>query len=712
MRSTITDGAGKPWVFRYKDIRNWWSNHHYNRPGGTESASHTAWVPESKPIWFTELGCPAVDKGANQPNVFVDPKSSESFLPYFSRGLRDDLIQRRYIQAFHETFDPAHETFVSANNPVSAVYGGRMVDPSRLYVYTWDARPYPAFPYDLESWADGDNWPLGHWLTGRLAGGSLAAVVAAILDVYGFARYSVSGLTGALDGYVIDRVMSARQALQPLELAFAFDSYEQSGTVRFAHRGRRTPAAVLDLDDLVETKPDVALFQVVRGQETELPSAAKLTFIDGQESYRRGTAEARRATVASERIATADLPIVLSPDRAQSIAERWLHESWAARQRLSLALPPSRMAIEPSDVVTFTADGGTQRYRITGITDGGYKALDALSVEPSVFEEVKAPQRPPVVSGPDIYGPATAAFLDLPLISGAEDPYAGYVAAFASPWPGGIAFWRSADGLTYRLGAIAATRATMGVTATALRPGPRDRTDHANTLDVVLANGTLTSVDELRLLGGANLIALENADGQWELLQFRDALLLAPSTYRLSVLLRGQAGTADAMRDPIAPGARVVLIDGAVASSLLTPDEARLTLAWRYGPKTSPHTDAAYVSATHTYQALGLRPLSPAHVRGSRSSGDLTIGWIRRTRIAGDAWEQVEVPLGEEREAYAVDIMDGATVKRTIETIVPTANYTAAEQTLDFGAPQTAVTVRVHQLSATYGRGAVAVAVV
>ena len=69
------------------------------------------------------------------------------------------------------------------------------------------------------------------------------------------------------------------------------------------------------------------------------------------------------------------------------------------------------------------------------------------------------------------------------------------------------------------------------------------------------------------------------------------------------------------------------------------------------------------------------------------------------------------MPLGEEREAYAVDIMDGATVKRTIETVAVTATYTAAEQTLDFGAPQTAVTVRMHQLSATYGRGAATEAV-
>ncbi len=98
-RSPITDGGyNKPWIYRYKDIWNWWSNQHFNRTSGVESSSPTAWVPQSKPIWFTELGCPSVDKGSNQPNVFYDPKSSESALPYFSDGTCDYLIQRRYLE--------------------------------------------------------------------------------------------------------------------------------------------------------------------------------------------------------------------------------------------------------------------------------------------------------------------------------------------------------------------------------------------------------------------------------------------------------------------------------------------------------------------------------------------------------------------------------------------------------------------------------------
>lgn len=141
LRTPITDGAaGKPWVFRPKDIRAWWQNQHFNRPGGVESGLATAWVPQSKPIRFTELGCPAIDRGTNQPNVFFDPKSSESFTPYFSRGWRDDAIQRAYLEASYLHWgDPA-------NNPISPIYGGRMVHVPECAAWTWDARPYPFCP--------------------------------------------------------------------------------------------------------------------------------------------------------------------------------------------------------------------------------------------------------------------------------------------------------------------------------------------------------------------------------------------------------------------------------------------------------------------------------------------------------------------------------------------------------------------------------------
>nr|WP_249200756.1 glycoside hydrolase TIM-barrel-like domain-containing protein [Thetidibacter halocola] len=203
-RSPIEDGYGKAWVFRYKDLRNWWVNEHYDRPGGMESATSTVWVPQSKPIVFTEFGCPAIDRGTNLPNVFYDPKSSESAVPYFSRGWRDDAIQRAYFEATLLCWGDI------ANNPVSAVYGAPMIDLGECAAWTWDARPYPHFPELTHVWADGPNWARGHWLTGRLGAGSLSALVRDLCLRAGLpaSRIDTSGLTGSVEGYIITALES------------------------------------------------------------------------------------------------------------------------------------------------------------------------------------------------------------------------------------------------------------------------------------------------------------------------------------------------------------------------------------------------------------------------------------------------------------------------------------------------------------------------
>ena len=94
-----------------------------------------------------------------------------------------------------------------------------MVDLDHVHVYTWDARPYPFFPSRPDVWGDTANWRLGHWLNGRLAGAPLAETVARLLDDYSFAEHETDALTGTVPGYVIDSVMAARDALEPLELA-------------------------------------------------------------------------------------------------------------------------------------------------------------------------------------------------------------------------------------------------------------------------------------------------------------------------------------------------------------------------------------------------------------------------------------------------------------------------------------------------------------
>ena len=205
VRTPISDGThGEPWVWRYKDVRNWWLNPHHERIGGVRQAAPTGWVPQSKPVWFTELGCAAIDKGTNQPNKFLDPKSSESSLPYFSSGRRDELVQMQYLRVMLSYWqDPA-------KNPVSAVYGGPMLDTGRCFVWSWDSRPFPTYPNNGDLWSDGANYRRGHWISGRIGGRSLASVVAEICRRSGLEDYDVSELWGYVRGYAVEDVGDAR----------------------------------------------------------------------------------------------------------------------------------------------------------------------------------------------------------------------------------------------------------------------------------------------------------------------------------------------------------------------------------------------------------------------------------------------------------------------------------------------------------------------
>jgi hypothetical protein len=66
--------------------------------------------------------------------------------------------------------------------------------------------------------------------------------------------------------------------------------------------------------------------------------------------------------------------------------------------------------------------------------------------------------------------------------------------------------------------------------------------------------------------------------------------------------------------------------------------------------------------------------------------------------------------LAEDSEAYEVAILDGPTVTRTLQVATTSALYTAAQQTADWGAPLgpgQSIAVRIYQLSALIGRGAV-----
>ena len=109
---------------------------------------------------------------------------------------------------------------------------------------------------------------------------------------------------------------------------------------------------------------------------------------------------------------------------------------------------------------------------------------------------------------------------------------------------------------------------------------------------------------------------------------------------------------------------------------------------------------------TFTYRGIKFKPYSPVQIEGARDgSSNLTIAWVRRTRIGGDWRDGVDAPLGEESESYEIDIMNGLTVVRTLTATTPSVTYSAANQTTDFGSPQASIDINIYQMSAIVGRG-------
>ncbi|MCV6593728.1 MAG: glycoside hydrolase/phage tail family protein [Silicimonas sp.] len=694
IRTPISDVTyGEPWVWRYKDLRGWWSNAHFDRPGGVRSSVPTDWVPGSKPIWFTEIGCSAIDKGSNEPNKFLDPKSSESRLPRASNGGRDDLIQMQYLRAVSGYWEEA------ANNPVSTVYGGPMVATDRMFLWAWDARPYPYFPGDFETWSDGENYARGHWLNGRSTTRALAAVIKEICVRAGVDEVDVSQVHGLVRGYALEGGETARQALQPLLLAHGVDAVERDGLLVFQNRDGLGQAALAE-SDLARGEGE-GLVGRSRASEAELSGRVRLNFIEADGDYELRGAESIFPGEESRGVAVSEMPLVLTRGEAQSLVERWLAEARVARDGVRFALPPSS-AVVAGDVVTL--EGAS--YRVDRVEEAGLKLAEGVRVERGLYQRLRAVEAFEARTTVPAPLPVWPRIFDLPLLRGDEDPVSPWLAATAEPWPGEVAVYTSGDGESWRFDSFLDARGVIGVTRNAMAPGVSGIWDRGPALEVDFVGGALASLDEAAVLAGGNGAVIGPAEGgAHELFQFRDAALIAPGRWALSTRLRGQRGTEEAAAGGWAPGSVVVVLDAAIRQISLPPDLRGVPRWYRVGPANRAVDHPSYVSFQHVATGLGLRPYAPVALEAVPDGlGGFDVSWIRRSRIDGDNWDLPDVPLGEAYEAYLVRVLSGGEVLREETVESPGWTYEAAEVAADGALPE--FEIEVAQISDLYGPGA------
>lgn len=621
LRTPIIDTAhGEDWVFRVKDLSGWHGASHYPRPEGVRSGAPTAWTPGMKPVRLSEIGFAAVNKGGNAPNVFYDPKSSESALPPFSTGERDDVFQKRALGVALAHFEAS--SLVEAS-----------------HVWAWDARPYPAWPMRGDMWGDGGNWARGHWLNGREGLTTLAAVVGDICERGGVVA-DVRGLDGVIEGYGLDGVHSVRAALEPLKAAFGFEVVERPEGLVF-HMGDAL-AAELSSAGLVEPG-----LMATRQLMDKAPERLRLAYVDPDREYQPGIAEARRGSGDARLVADMALPLVLSAGRAEAVAGALLGQ--AAREGTAeLVLPLAGLAIEPGD--TLRVDGGPVWRVVEAREEGARRALALVRNTARVSTArdggtVPAPPAAPVFAGIDLV------VIDAPTLPG-QSEVGPLVAAYASPWLGEAAVLAgpAADGLSER--ARLTRPAVIGRLVAPAGAGPVGRWDWSNVIEVEAPGGEFASASEAAVLAGRNAALLETEAG-WELVQFQGAELVGPERWRLSGLLRGQAGRPSGAA---ATGARLVLLDGAVVRASVSGLEAGLSLLWRAA--------GLGEAAEAVFEDRAGLPWAPARL----AAGPGLVRWARRGRDVPDNWDLPDPPR---TVTYAMEANFGAGFTGRTEIALP-----------------------------------------
>ncbi|MDH3660910.1 MAG: phage tail protein, partial [Alphaproteobacteria bacterium] len=570
--------------------------------------------------------------------------------------------------------------------------------------------------------SDGGVWKL--WFERKGHGEvTLGEVVTKLCERSGLASadIDVAELDQPIQGYMLPRPVAVREALEQLQQAYLFDVVESDWQLAFRKR-ERDPVATVDDDMLAAHEPGndrPPKLLETRTQEAELPRRVTVRYLSRENDYQ---AAAQQAQLIQDLYETRnelvlELPIVMTDDEAKRAASAILASAWVERDGFELFLPPAFMRLDPGDVVQVEKMSGQLtadlQLRLTEIdlSGGWLLRLKAVTDDPIVWQTghvIGAPVPTTDQTSIPFDVPSQGFFLNLPALSADDGQSGGFWLGAAPAWSldnttwQGAVVYRSSDGVSFSDFRAITTPVAWAKAATVLAAYDRWGVwDEDHVLEVIVQTPGLIfeSRSDLEVLDGANLLLV----GQ-EIIQFATAVQIGPLTWRLSRLLRGRYGTEWAMPTHQS-GEAVLLLDPATLTRVSSLDEVGIERLYR---TVSIGSDPSLPDAiAFTNEATSLKLYAPVHIRGSRNgAGDLTITWIRRTRYGGAWRDLVDVPLNETTEAYEVDVFDGAgEVLRTIASSTPTATYTVADQTADFGAPQSSITTSIHQLSAAVGRG-------
>lgn len=464
-------------------------------------------------------------------------------------------------------------------------------------------------------------------------------------------------------------------AVQPLIDSFDVRLFDDGSSLR-------TPAdesvVAIGADELGNSSDGHSASKIQREQQpvTSVPSSLRLSYYDPDRDYQAGESRAV-AIEATSNETKLDLPAVLSAGDGKTLAQQILARRWSARDKLTLRLPPSRIALEPGSIV----DPGLApaSWLVDKCTIDGFVTIVELlpSWKPRT---VLVGDSGRIVPNSDIVAaPPTYALIEAPSVA-REGPVILIAASSPTGGLGARAITLTGSGQSFAT-ETAARQSILGHCVTELGSADPYLIDRVNSVDVELVDPEqwLLSCDDDALANGANLAMVGE-----EMIQFGEATSLGQGRFRLSRLLRGRGGTewAGALH---AEGEIFCLLDPATLRSLAIP-------VWMRGSMLMA-TDRDGTTVSTVFKGGSALPLSPVDLSAIiNGTGDMVVSWIRRSR-AGFAWiDEIDAPIGESAEQYRVTVTTGAG-SLDVATGQPSITI-AAPEVASLGSGQATVEVR------------------
>jgi hypothetical protein len=548
-------------------------------------------------------------------------------------------------------------------------------------------------------------------------GVTLGAIVANVCSRSGISpdQIDAAALTQTVPGYSTAGG-SGKDWLDPLLDLFDSDARPHGFALEFIKRGGTSGGTLADSG--FARSEGQAIYSASRGGPTDVPARVTLNFADVAADQQPNAAPSGPLAGATGKAETTlDMStLALDVDAARQLVARYHRRALFDRTGYTLSLPAAQASLEPGDVRTLQLPTGNVLARLSSLVLTADRQIEARWKRDDPAVAVPGGQGGAPFDGRT---PATIIVplvskgfvLDIPLLRDADSVTTPVVYLAAAPyvtgaWPG-ASFFQAIDGeYSEEIASVASSsQAAWGYATDVLADADPNVWDRGNAVNVKLQVGTLTGTTEAAINASptTNLALIGN-----ELVNFTTATLETDGSYTLSGLKRGRRGTewataSHAERD-------VFLLLDTAETEAMGLSEVGTDLSFK--AITSGRSESSAFPIDLSFTGASLKPYAPCHLRAELSGSDWVLGWTRRTRVGGAWTSGTSIPLSEAAEEYEIEIMDGATVKRTVTGLTsPAYTYLSADQTTDFGAPLTsAPSFRVYQISDAVGRGFVATA--